>query len=94
MTAVEYDRTCPLCLAALVPLEDRPEVAPWKCEKCLFCFWVAELTEEGRKLFDPAHTPPHNFLSSPYYKSTRPLIDTEIAEARERGTSLRPDQKP
>jgi hypothetical protein len=85
MTDVAYIPTCLLCGGALSPTAQGPHSPPWHCSPCFWSWWTAQLTKAARDSFRPDT---HDF-SDP---TIADAVDAEVAEAAQRGTSLRLDQ--
>jgi len=91
MAEQAYHRTCLVCGATLQPNAHGPETAPWRCDICCRSYWVAELTQEGRRHFRREQRD-FGWGGTPGEVGVRTERDAEVREARARGVSLRREQ--
>lgn len=81
-----YPRVCPNCGGALGPVVLEPVSPPWLCPLCAHAWWVVEL--EAAADWDPS-TRSWRRARLAHLTATR---DQEHTAARERGTSVLPEQ--
>ena len=79
---------CPICGRPLAPVVLGPETAPWLCAGCHRGWFAAELSAEARAGWVSGQRCFHWRLAA----RLRAAVDQEVAAARQRGTSVRPDQ--
>lgn len=84
-----YRTTCLVDGQVLLPIVLDPHSAPWWCLRCRHQYWVAELTEDARKLFRPSV---EDFGYGAPLQLLQDLVAREHDEAIARGTSCREDQ--
>ena len=86
-----YLTTCPKCGRQLQPRAADPQCAPWICTPCGLGFFVCELTADARKAYRARC---HDWGVGRTRLDLSADRRRELEDARERGTSARPEQLP
>jgi hypothetical protein len=75
----------------LSPSASNAGTPPWWCPPCRVYYWVAELSQQARESYRYGR---HDFgyQNEPGFQAVRAAVENELAEAKDRGVSLRREQ--